>query len=161
MTHPHNGRPRRLVVRQRFAATRADVFRAWTDPAQLRLWWGPDGYSSPAAKVDLRVGGEYRVALKPPEGGVFDVVGSYREVSPPERLVFTWASDHSQPEQRATVEFRERGESTEVVLTHELDLGEHARLLYEQAWRDCCDRLTRVLDDGNDASGSENGGPRR
>ena len=78
-----------LHLKRRFAAPREKVFRAWIDPEALKQWWGPPGYESPNAKVDLRAGGRYRLAMrKLPDGEVFYRSGTYREVQPPVRLVF-------------------------------------------------------------------------
>ena len=40
-----------------FSAPREKVFRAWTDPAELKKWWGPEEYTTPIVEVDLRAGG--------------------------------------------------------------------------------------------------------
>lgn len=49
-------------------APREDVFRAWTEPDEIRRWWGPGEFTCPEAEVDLRPGGEYRLAMQPTEG---------------------------------------------------------------------------------------------
>src|SRR5450755_1937030 len=103
-------------------ARRDQVFLAWTEPEQLRRWWGPGAFTCPEAEVDLRPGGSYRLVMAPTEGDPFVLGGTYREVDPPARLVYTWrwetgpAADGS--ESLVTVEFRERGAQTELVLTH-------------------------------------------
>jgi len=72
-------------------APRDAVFRAWTDPEALRRWWAPaEGMSLPAAEVDLRPGGRYRFTMRNAKGEEFHLTGVYREVRPPERLVYTW-----------------------------------------------------------------------
>src|SRR5579871_3325314 len=110
----------RVVVSKAIAASRERVFRSWTDPEQLRRWWGPRGFTCPEAVVDLRPGGSYRLVMQSPGGGLLmSVTGIYQQVEPPRLLVYTWrwdsgpaASDH---ESLVTVEFRELGEtSTEV-----------------------------------------------
>ncbi len=78
-----------LSITRTFAAPRERVFQAWTDPEELKKWWGPDGYTTPSAEVDLKVGGSYRFAMKPPGGEVFFLSGEYREVRAPEKLVYT------------------------------------------------------------------------
>jgi uncharacterized protein YndB with AHSA1/START domain len=71
-------------------APREEVFRAWTEPDQIRRGWGPGEFSCPEAEVDLRPGGSYRLAMQPTAGDAFIVSGTYREVEPPVRLVYTW-----------------------------------------------------------------------
>ena len=53
----------RVIVRRVIAASRERVFRSWTEPEQLKQWWGPGGFSCPAAEVDLRPGGTYRLVM--------------------------------------------------------------------------------------------------
>ncbi|WP_449488619.1 SRPBCC family protein [Streptomyces purpurascens] len=63
------------------------VFRKLTDPQELARWWGPDGFSTPSVEIDLRPGGAYRIAMQPPEGELFHLVGEFIEVDPPGRPV--------------------------------------------------------------------------
>jgi uncharacterized protein YndB with AHSA1/START domain len=137
-----------LNLRRIFKAPREKIFRAWTDPEELKKWWGPEGYTTPSAEVDLRVGGKYRLGMrKLPDGQIFYLSGIYREVRPPERLVYTWRWE-AQPEHGetlVTVEFRQVGDSTEVVLTHERFPTEKARDDHNRGWTGCLDRLAKVL----------------
>ena len=64
-----------LKLARVFPAPRERVFRAWTEPAELMRWWGPVGFTTPSAEVDLRVGGKYRIAMRRPDGGVHFVKG--------------------------------------------------------------------------------------
>jgi uncharacterized protein YndB with AHSA1/START domain len=119
-------------------APRTDVFHAWTDPEHLRRWWGPGAFTCPEADVDLRPGGSYRLVMQPTAGEPFVLGGTYREVDPPARLVYTWrwdtgpAADGS--ESLVTVEFRDRGERTEVVLTHSDFPESHGAAPYRMGW---------------------------
>ena len=79
-----------LTVRRTLAAPRERVFQAWTDPAALTQWWGPKGYTTPMAEVDLRPGGRYRLGMrKLPDGELLFLSGTYREVRPPENAKVT------------------------------------------------------------------------
>jgi uncharacterized protein YndB with AHSA1/START domain len=80
----------RVEVVRTIEAPREDVFRAWTDPEQIRSWWGPGEFTCPEAEIDLRPGGSYRLVMQPTAGDPFVVAGTYREVEPPARLVYTW-----------------------------------------------------------------------
>lgn len=131
-----------LRVARTFAAARARVFAAWTSPESLRRWFGPKGFISPLVEVDLRVGGAYRIALKAPSGELMYAGGTYREISPPRRLVFTWAWEGDDfPETVVTLEFHERGGSTEVVLIHEGLPTEESRLNHQEGWEDTLERM--------------------
>jgi uncharacterized protein YndB with AHSA1/START domain len=73
-----------------FAAPRQLVFEAMTRPEHVKQWWGRlgEGYSVPICEIDLRVGGAWRFVNRHPRGEVV-FYGEYREIVPPERLVFT------------------------------------------------------------------------
>ena len=58
---------RQLVVERTIHASPERVFDAFTDPEQLRVWWWPEGFTCPAAEVDLRVGGRYRIEMRWPD----------------------------------------------------------------------------------------------
>lgn len=109
-----------LRIRRVFAAPPARVFRAWTVPEELKKWWRvADGWTTPLAEVDLRVGGRFALGTKPPDGEAHVVRGEYQEVSPPNKLVYTWHVEGRGEEQNlVTVEFRPLGEGTEVLIKH-------------------------------------------
>ena len=73
-----------------FNAPRDLVFEAMTKPEHVRRWWGrlDDDHSVPACEIDFRVGGAWRFVNRFPKGeAVF--YGVYREIAPPDRVVFT------------------------------------------------------------------------
>jgi uncharacterized protein YndB with AHSA1/START domain len=131
-------------------APREEVFSAWTDPAKLREWWGPGEFTCPEADVDLRPGGTYRLVMQPTGGDPFVLGGSYREVEVPSRLVYTWrwetgpAADGS--ESLVSVEFRDRGERTELVLTHTEFPASHGEAPYRMGWEGGLDKLAALLE---------------
>jgi uncharacterized protein YndB with AHSA1/START domain len=86
--HPAAG-GRELVVTRTFDAPRALVFRAWTEPEHLRRWWGPRGWTLTVCTVDLRPGGVWHYCMRGPLGEETWGRAVYREITPPERLVFT------------------------------------------------------------------------
>ena len=78
-----------IIVERIFDAPRELVWQAWTDPQHFMQWWGPQGFTSPSVKIDLRVGGTYLLCMTSPAGQNMYNTGVYREITPPERLVFT------------------------------------------------------------------------
>jgi uncharacterized protein YndB with AHSA1/START domain len=84
---------------------------------------------------------------KLPDGEIFYLTGAYREVRPPEKLVYTWywESEPELGETLVTVEFRDLGNSSEVVVTHELFPTEKARDDHDKGWNSCIDRLAQAL----------------
>jgi uncharacterized protein YndB with AHSA1/START domain len=79
-----------IVMTRYFDAPRRLVWEASTKPEHLRHWWGPFGYQMTVCEVDLRVGGSWRFVLDKPGGEPVGFRGVYREVSAPERMVFTF-----------------------------------------------------------------------
>jgi uncharacterized protein YndB with AHSA1/START domain len=80
---------RDLVITRVFDAPRELVWKAWTDPEQMKRWWGPKDFTAPSCTIDLRVGGRYLLCMRSPEGQDFWTTGVYREIAAPERLVYT------------------------------------------------------------------------
>jgi uncharacterized protein YndB with AHSA1/START domain len=80
-----------VALTRLFDAPRSLVFEAMTTPEHIRRWWGclGEGYSVPVCEVDLRVGGKWRFVNRTPTGEDAEFYGEYREIAPPDRLVFT------------------------------------------------------------------------
>jgi uncharacterized protein YndB with AHSA1/START domain len=137
----------RLQLSRTFAAKRESVFRAWTEPEALKQWFVPsEEVSTQAAEVDLRVGGKYRLVMKSSTGELYIAVGTYREIRFPEKLVFTWSFEGTDMgETLVSLEFHERGSSTELVLTHELFPNQEQRDRHLMGWNGCLDHLTKFL----------------
>ena len=64
-----------LVVRKTIRAKPERLFAAWTIPAELKLWWGPQGVKCIEAEIDLRRGGRYRIANQLPDGKFLWITG--------------------------------------------------------------------------------------
>ncbi len=147
MTAPETGIS--LSITRTIRAPREKVFRAWTDPDELVKWWGPEGCSSPGAEIDLRPGGRYRIAMRTPENKEIYSLGEYREVAAPERLVFTWIwegpPEMAGVETLITLEFREKGDSTEITITHERFPTEKDRENHEWGWNSSLDCLEKFF----------------
>ncbi len=131
-----------------FAASPERVFQAWTTPDQLKHWIAPGDLTVELAEVDLRPGGRYRIHMREPEGREYRLVGTYREVQAPHRLVFTWVweSDPVPIETRVTVRFRDLGsEGTEVVVLHELFPTDTMCDQHVRGWNACLAKLPPLL----------------
>jgi uncharacterized protein YndB with AHSA1/START domain len=127
--------------------TPAQVWRAWTDPQALSVWFVPgEGNSVLVADTDVRVGGGFRVAFRMANGDEHDVSGVYREVLPQRRLVFTWAW-RSTPERESLVTIRiEPSDSgTRLVFRHEQFFDQVARDNHERGWSGTFRKLDRFL----------------
>jgi uncharacterized protein YndB with AHSA1/START domain len=149
---PGTAAERSIVVTRVVPASRERAFAAWTEPAQLRRWSSPEGVEVSDAEVDLRVGGAYRILMRGPEGQRYTAFGTYREIEPPRRLVYTWdweEKEHAVGETLVTVDFVDRGDATEVILTHEGFPAAEAASGHEEGWASCLNRLDFFL--GGDA----------
>lgn len=78
-----------LVMTRILNAPAAAVWRAWTDPEMVMRWWGPEHFTAPVAKIDFRVGGKFLFAMRDPDGNEYWSTGTYREIVPMERIVYT------------------------------------------------------------------------
>src|ERR671918_606681 len=128
-----------LQMKRVIRAPRPLVFTALTEPDELAKWWGPSGFTSPSVKVDLRVGGSYRIAMQPPEGDLFYLSGEFREVDPPARIVYTFRWEDPDPDDQETVvtlSFLDLGESTELVLSQGPFVTEASLALHRGGWTD-------------------------
>ena len=101
-----------------FDAPRELVFEAMTRPEHVREWWGRlgDGYSVPVCEIDLRPGGKWRFVNQHPRGQVA-FHGEYREIAPPNRLVFTELMEPHAEESVVTALFTEERGKTRLTVT--------------------------------------------
>lgn len=139
-----------ITIRRTINAPRQRVFDAWTQPEQLMNWWRV----SPAmhtviAEVDLKVGGKYRLGMRDPEqAGPFTVGGEFVEITRPERLVYTWSWETPgmyEGETLVTVEFIEKGEATELVLTHERFANAEVASKHNEGWCGCLAHFVNLV----------------
>ena len=105
-----------LVIMRVFNAPRDLVWRAWTDPKRAVQWWGPIEYPAAHLEMDVRPGGVWRGVLRSPgDGNELSHKGVFREVTPPERLVFTFSWDEKGErglETLITITFADQGDKT-------------------------------------------------
>jgi uncharacterized protein YndB with AHSA1/START domain len=77
-----------FVISRVFDAPRELVWKCFTEPERMKQWWGPKGVKVVASKMDLRVGGTYHYGMETPDGKTMWGKFVYREIVPPEKLVF-------------------------------------------------------------------------
>jgi uncharacterized protein YndB with AHSA1/START domain len=140
--------PVRVQLKQTIAGPREEVFRAWVDPELLKEWFGPGEFTIPSADLDVRPGGECLIVMRSPDGNEMKLTGTYREIEPPERLVFTWSWRlvwAEAPESLVTVEFSDADGGTKVTITHgDFDAGD-AAAPYQMGWDSGLDKLERLF----------------
>jgi uncharacterized protein YndB with AHSA1/START domain len=144
---PADRAARTLTITRVFKAPPAEVFRAWTDPALLMRWWGPEDFSARDVSLDLRAGGAWRIRMVGPEGDHV-VSGTYREVSAPRRLVMSWAWEESGNRGHETlvaVDFAPAGRWTEVRLVQQLFETPEQAANHNWGWPSSFVKLDTVL----------------
>jgi uncharacterized protein YndB with AHSA1/START domain len=129
-------------------ASREAVWKALTEPDELARWWGPAGFTTPGIEIDLRPGGAYRFAMRPPEGEPFHLSGAFTEVKPPSRLTYTFVWEPPNPDDRetlATISLGEAGDSTKVTLVQG-SFATHERLaLHRDGWTESLEKLAALF----------------
>lgn len=89
MTKPAQYGEATVTLTRVFDAPRDLVWRAWTDPKHMAQWFGPRGFTSSVPELVVRAGGALRIVMHGPDGNDYPMKGVFREVKPPERLVFS------------------------------------------------------------------------
>jgi serine/threonine protein kinase len=122
------------------------VFEAWTKPDVMANWFAPtDDFVASEVDVDLRVGGNYRLDMRPKDSTeVFMHRGQYCRIEPPHILSFTWcpvSRGPNTPETQVTIELRPNGNATDMTLIHERFPDEADRDRHQRGWNGCLRRL--------------------
>lgn len=138
-----------LVIKRRIAAAKDDVFAAWVEPEILARWFGgkPDAHCI-VHQADVRVGGRYDFEIVPDDGGeTHRVSGTYQDVIPGQRLVFSWAWQ-STPDRQSlvTIDLSAGGENTTLLtLTHARFFDSAARDRHAGGWTRSLDAIKRYF----------------
>jgi uncharacterized protein YndB with AHSA1/START domain len=157
-----------VVLKRTYDAPVDMLWRAWTDPQEMKQWWGPKSFTNPVCELDVRVGGAWKIVMRSPDGTDYPITGVYREVVPNKRLVMTdsvaehnqdWhdlvnasrpeGSGQSPTEYLITVTFEENnGRTTVSVRTHFNSAADRDALVkigMSEGWNESFDKLTDVL----------------
>ncbi|MEO7911499.1 MAG: SRPBCC family protein [Roseiflexaceae bacterium] len=99
-----------MVSTRVFNAPRESVFRAFSDPHVLALWWGPKDFTNTFQEFDLRPGGAWRFVMHGPDGAMYQMAKEFIEVVPAERIILL----HPDPQHRflMTITFAEEADTT-------------------------------------------------
>jgi uncharacterized protein YndB with AHSA1/START domain len=138
-----------LEIKRFIKASRDRVYAAWTDPAQLKNWFGPEWVQTREIIADARVGGKFRWDLINCDRNEKTIEGEYREIIPGRKIVFTWKhQDDKLWENRSsivTVEFSDRNGGTELRLKHEQLPSEESRDDHNEGWNSLLDKLEKFV----------------
>jgi uncharacterized protein YndB with AHSA1/START domain len=138
-----------LEIKRHIKAPRERVYAAWTDPAQMRQWFGPENVQTRNLIVDARVGGEFRWDRVNPEGENMTIRGEYRELQPSRKIVFTWQWQDDEDWENhisiVTVELDDADGGTELRLTHEQLPNEASRDGHTRGWNSALDKFEKFF----------------
>ncbi|HEX6927813.1 MAG TPA: SRPBCC domain-containing protein [Gammaproteobacteria bacterium] len=136
-------------IARRFDAPRELVFSMWTDAEHFAAWCAPAKFAIIDSRVDARRGGVWWSMMRAPDGETCMASGVYREIIPPQRLVFTYAHEMPDgsrgPETLVTVTFDEAGGQTQLRLHQEVFESVENRVAHLMGWNECLDRLEARL----------------
>jgi uncharacterized protein YndB with AHSA1/START domain len=136
-----------LEIKRVINAPRERVYAAWTDPEQLKQWFGPENVRTRVVIADVRVGGEFRWDLTDPDGEEMTMRGEFRELQPGKKIVFTWKWEDDEVWENhisvVTVELADREGGTELRLIHERLPNEQSRDGHTRGWNSALDKLEK------------------
>jgi uncharacterized protein YndB with AHSA1/START domain len=139
-----------LVVTRVLHAPRDLVFSVWTKPEHLVRWWGPSDFTLPCCETDFHVAGAYRFCMRSPGGEDHWVWGVYREIVPPERIVFTWdrvdLAGNPRSNSVVTVTFEDLGDKTKLTLHQAVFATTEDRDEHVGGWTECLARLAAYVE---------------
>lgn len=149
-THEHE-----LVLTRLIDAPREAVYRAWTDPELLKQWFAPLPYTTPHAELDVRPGGANLIVMKGPDGQEMPNRGTYLEVVPNTKIVFTdayvgdWVPSAGKPFMTVILTFEDEAGKTRYTVrvrhwTAE-DKESHEKMGFHEGWGICADQLTALV----------------
>lgn len=107
---------REIVITRLLDAPRELVWKALTEPEHLIQWWGPRGFTNTFHEINIRPGGVWRFDMHGADDRDYDNRVTFKEVTPPERLVYDHGTDAQPAQFEATITLTERGGKTEIVL---------------------------------------------
>jgi len=124
------------------------VFDAFTNPDEVKKWWGPEGMTCPKADLDVRPGGAYATIMEAPDGTQRHVRGTFTDVEPGKKVAYTWAwyeDDKPGHQTDVTVTLKETDGGTEVHLHHEGFESEEQRDLHNMGWSSSLNCLEQIF----------------
>ena len=147
---------RDLILKRTFNASPDKVFKAWTDPALLKLWFAPLPWTVSKAEADVRPGGTNLIVMRSPEGQEFPGYGVYLEVIKNQRLVFTnaftkaWEPSEQKPLMVVESTFEQQGDKTSytarVLHWTIADREAHEKMGFHVGWVTCAEQLAALVE---------------
>lgn len=140
--------PEALIIRT-FDAPRDLVFQSWIEPEGLTEWFATNEFVVTSCIADVQVGGKWRIEFRSTLGRTYSEYGEYREISPPERLVFTLTQEEAGgrgPETLITVMLEEKDGKTQMTFHQTGFDSTKRRDANVEGWAECFEKLTAYLE---------------
>jgi uncharacterized protein YndB with AHSA1/START domain len=109
-----NTADREIATTRILNAPRELVWKVWTDPKHIALWWGPKGFTNTIHKMDVRPGGEWLFIMHGPDGVDYPNKVVFVEVKKPERLLYIHGDEGAPGYFHVTVKFEDQGAKTKL-----------------------------------------------
>lgn len=139
----------RLVLERLLPASPERVFDAWVNPETLVKWWGPEGFVTPEASLDVSEDGKWRTVMQAPNGDRHIVSGRYLKIDRPGLLRFSWAWEDADGNRGAESEveltFRAAGSGTQLQLTHRKIATADSRDSHRDGWQSSLNDLEKLF----------------
>lgn len=135
-----------IKIERQFSQPLEKLWRAWTDPQIVKLWFGSDPNGTVLdAVLDVRVGGAFAVTFANADGEEYTAQGIYQAVELDKKLAFTWGW-RNQPHIKEAVVVQFQAEKEDTLMTFEhLDIDANTSHNYEKGWRTTFDKLEKAL----------------
>ncbi len=150
-----------IVITRIFNAPSEQVWKYFTEPEKMKLWWAPKGFAAPYCKIDFRVGGSNLFCMRSPEGKDIWGIANYQEIVPYQRIVWTdhfadekgnvvpatyyGMSEEFPLEMKVTITFEEQLGRTKVTIRHSgIPAGKDSDDC-RNGWNECLDKLEGLL----------------
>ena len=138
-----------LTLTHHAAAPIGRVFQAFTDATELHKWFGHESFTVEDVHMDTRVGGDYRIAIRSPDGELFTVKGVIQRLSEPELIEYTWSweedDEAEEHESLVTISLTSSADGTDIELVHTQLASDESAGRHNEGWTSCFSSLDRYL----------------
>lgn len=138
------------------------LYKAWTDAEQLRQWWKPMGLTLTQVENEMREGGKIAYQFEGQEGTSLTIDGTYQEVQPPQRLVYTWnwqlPDEKLNSAYKLEVVFESLESGSSISITQQEDEQQESVKPKASAWDEELSKLASFLESGDKGTDAQNPG---
>ena len=142
-----------VVISRVFDAKVDNVWKEWTNQELLKEWWGPKMFTNPICEIELRVGGTMNIHMRAPDGKIYPMKGTYKEIIENEKIVFTSIAMDNEGDElfeiMNIIEFADANNKTKLTMTANVTRINKESSKYldgmEEGWNMSFDKLEEVL----------------